>query len=110
MSGLAFRFDAAVQGMEQEGYRGVYDRATADGYKLLGMGALVTNGRDTVDIPAVYLWGLQETTATFAVRIVEIPAFAYDWAVTATPYMVLEVDGIATTIYGEAQTCTYNQA
>ena len=49
-----------------------------------------------------------ENTATFAVRLIEIPTDCYDVDITATPYIVLEIDGVATTIYGEAQTCSYN--
>ncbi len=110
VSGLAFRFDVAVQGMEKENFTAIYNNATVDGFKLLNMGAIVTNGFETKDIPAVYLCGLKEATASFTVRIIDIPAFAYDIDVTATPYIILEIDGVATTIYGEAQTCSYNEA
>ena len=53
--------------------------------------------------------GLSETDATYAVRVISIPSNKYDVPVTATPYIVVEIDGVATTIYGEAQTSTFNQ-
>lgn len=108
VSGLAFRFDVAVEGMAQDVTTAIYDNAIVGGYKLLSMGAVVTNGVAAVDIPAVYLWELKENTASFAVRLIEIPTDKYDVTITATPYIVLEIDGMATTIYGEAQTCSYN--
>ena len=110
VSGLAFRFDVAVQGMERENAIAIYDNATVNGYKLLSMGAIVTNGFDTRDVPAVYLCGLKDDTASFAVRIIEIPNFAYNYDITATPYIILEIDGVVTTIYGEAHTASYNGA
>ena len=93
-----------------DGSTAIYDSATVGGYKLLAMGAIVTNGVATIDIPAVYLCGLTEEAASFAVRIVNIPANQYDTVLTATSYFVLEMDGVATIIYGEAQTCSYNAA
>jgi len=110
VSGLAFRFDVACEGMTQNVTTAIYDNATVDGYKLLSMGAVVTNGVESADIPAVYLYDLKENTATFAVRVIEIPPNGYNTDVTATPYIILEIDGVATTIYGEAQTCSYNDA
>ena len=74
------------------------------------MGAIATNGVDTVDIPCVYLCDLEPDSCGFAVRIIHIPTDKYDEAITATPYVVLEIDGVATTIYGEAYTASYNDA
>lgn len=109
VSGLAFRFSLAVDGMKVKNTTcAVYDSATVGDYKLLSMGALVTNGADQRDVPAVYLWSLQEDMATYAVRIINIPTTAYDVEVTATPYFVIEKDGQVFTVYGEAQTKTYN--
>ena len=110
VGGLAFRFDVSTIGMatDTDNVTAIYDNATVDGYKLLGMGAIVTNGFDTRDVPAVYLCESKESSASFAVRIVNIPAIALDVSITATPYMVLEIDGVATTVYGQPQTCSYN--
>jgi hypothetical protein len=108
VSGLAFRFDVTVEGMAAKGTTAIYDNAAVDGYRLMSMGAVVTNGLATTDIAAVNLCDLAQATASFAVRIIKIPTDKYDVAVTATPYLVLEVDGVATTVYGEAQTVSYN--
>ncbi len=110
VSGLAFQYDLPVMGIKANGTTAVYDEATLDGYKLLGMGAVVTNGFDTIEIPCVYLYDWKSDSCNFAVRIIDIPTGQYDAAITATPYVVLEIDGVATTIYGEAQTSTYNNA
>lgn len=110
VSGLAFRFNVDCAGVAMNGTTAIYDNATVDGYKLLGMGAMVTNGFDTRDVPAVYLWELKEMSASFAVRVIHIPLNGYNTDVTATPYIILEIDGVVTTVYGEAQTCSYNGA
>ena len=110
VSGLAFKFDVAVPGMTVKGTTAVYDNATVNGYKLISMGAVVTNGVSSVDIPAVYLYEWEESTASFAVRVVNIPGDKLDVALTATPYIVVEMDGVETTIYGAAQTSSYNEA
>ena len=108
VSGLAFRFDVAVEGMTVNGTTAVYEGATVNGYKLISMGAIVSNGVSEADIPAVYLCDLTDTSASYAVRVIKIPASKYDVEITAIPYFVVEIDGVETTIYGEIQTGTYN--
>jgi len=110
VSGLAFKFDVAVNGMQTNGTTAIYEGAIVNGYKLISMGAVVTNGVSTLDIPAVYLCDLETDSASFAVRVIKIPADKLDVEITATPYIVVEIDGVATTIYGEAQTSSYNEA
>ena len=110
VSGLAFKFDVPVLGMIANGTTAVYDNATVNGYKLISMGAIVTNGVSTVDIPAVYLCELDESSASFAVRVINIPGDKLDVAITATPYVIVEIDGVQTTICGAAQTSSYNEA
>ena len=107
-AGLAFKFDVAVNGMQTNGTTAIYEGAIVNGYKLISMGAVVTNGVSTLDIPAVYLCDLEADSASFAVRVIHIPAEKLDAAITATPYIVVEIDGVATTIYGEAQVASYN--
>ena len=109
-AGLAFKFDVAVNGMAVDKTTAIYEGAIVNGYKLISMGAVVTNGVSTLDIPAVYLCDLEADSASFAVRVIHIPAEKLDAAITATPYIVVEIDGVATTIYGEAQTSSYNVA
>jgi len=110
VSGLAFRFDVEVDGMTANGTTAVYAGATVNGYKLISMGALLSNGVSEANIPCVYLCDLTDTSASYAVRVIKIPANKYDVEITAIPYFVVEINGEATTIYGEAQTSTYNAA
>ena len=111
VGGLAFRFDVPAIGLTVEnGCYAIYDGATLKGYKLISMGAVVTNGVATTDIVAAKLCDLTDDSASFAVRVINIPGNKLDVAVTATPYVVVEIDGVATTIYGEAQTSSYNEA
>ena len=108
--GLGFKFDLPIRGMEVvNGCYAVYDNATIDGYRLISMGAIVTNGVSTKDVVAVKLCDLEEDSASFAVRVIHIPDDKLDVAVTATPYVVVMIDGVETTFYGEAQTATYNE-
>ena len=110
VSGLAFKFDVDVLDMTANDTVAIYDGATIHGYKLIAIGSIVSNDISTIDIPCVYLCDLEPDSCGFAVRIINIPTDKYDVAITATPYVVLEIDGVATTIYGEAQTSTYNNA
>jgi len=109
VSGLAFRFDVAVEGMTVNGTTAVYEGATVNGYKLISMGAIVSNGVSEANIPAVYLCDLTDTSASYAVRVIKIPASKYDVEITAIPYFVVEIDGEEVTIYGEAQANSYNE-
>ena len=109
VSGLAFKFNVEASGMTTiDRTTAVYDNATVNGHRLLFMGAVVSNAVESVDIPAVYLFDWSDTDVTYAVRLINIPADQYDTVITATPYFVLEIDGVATTIYGEAQTASMN--
>ena len=108
VSGLAFLFNVAVDGMAVNGTEAIYDGATIDGNKLISMGAIVSNAKSELDIPAVYLCDLEADSASFAVRIINIPEANYGDEITAVPYFVVEIDGVQTTIYGEAQVATYN--
>ncbi len=110
VSGLAFKFDVNVADMAVNGTEAIYDNATIDGYKLVSMGAIVSNSKSELDIKATYLCDLdaENGTASYAVRIINIPEANYDSEITAIPYFVVEIDGVETTIYGEAQVATYN--
>jgi len=109
VNGVAAKFSiSAIDMAVIDDTTAVYDSATVDGYKLAKMGAIVSNGVSTKDIEAVYLCDLSEDSAEFAVRIINIPADKLDAAITFTPYFVVEIDGVETTIYGEAVTASYN--
>ena len=126
VSGLAFRFDVAATGMQVDGTTALYDNATVNGgYKLVGMGAIVTNdpnlgnnggafyksavnGTNVINIPVVYLYELEADSAAFAVRITNIPEANYDTAVYARPYYIYETNGTQITVYGDIVGATYN--
>ena len=80
-----------------------------DGYTLKAMGAEMSNGFETVDIPAKYLCALTDTSAAYAVRILELDSeFKKNCTITATPYVVLVMDGVEVTIYGEMKSASFN--
>ncbi len=108
--GLAFCFKVDVLGMEViNKTEAVYTNATVDGYKLITMGALMSNGFEEIDIPARYLCALNDTTASYAVRILELDSdFKKNCTITATPYVILELDGVEITIYGEMKSASFN--
>ena len=119
VSGLAFRFDVDAIGMTVDKTTAIYDAATVAGNQLVSMGAVASNngsvpsletadGDNVVNIPAVYLCYLTEDTASFAVRITDIPGEYYDTIINARPYIIVELDGVETVIYGTAQSASYN--
>ena len=130
VSGLAFRFDVATAGMLMENTTAIYDEATikafdGNNYKLVGMGAIVTNnpnlgnsgafyldavdgGKKVVNIPAVYLYELEDASASFAVRIRNIPEANYDTSIYARPYYIFDYNGTQITVYGDVVGASYN--
>ena len=117
VNGLAFFFTANVSGaLTQNGYEYVANSALVtpfvdgESYRVVRMGAVVSNGVSTVDIEAKYLWEATEDTASFAVRLVEIPDNQLDREITATPYYVYEVDGEEIVVYGDIVSKSYNEA
>jgi len=108
VSGLAFKFSMDILGMTVDRTTAIYDNATIHGYKLVAMGAIVSNSKSTVDVPCVYLCDWAEDAIAYAVRVIEIPTDKYDVPITSTPYFVIEVDGVQRTVYGETRTASYN--
>ena len=121
VSGLAFKFDIKANlAIAFERISEInYAESTIGGYQLVKMGAVVANkggatvldnlGDYVIDIPAVYLCNLVEgSSASFAVRITDIPEAYFDREITARPYYIYEADGIEITIYGEEQAASYN--
>lgn len=102
----------------------------ADGndYRLVEMGALLTNlaslGTDPAlftreyedsdqrmaDVSAEYLYGVNDTTATYAVRVVNIPRRSANVVIYARPYYVFEKDGEQVVVYGAIYSRSYNNA
>ena len=121
VNGLACRFDISVQGMAVYGTTAVYDNATFCGMKLVKMGAVVCNnftetqtlptledvdGKSVTNIEAKYLCALNEEkgTASFAIRIINIPDHAKDTYIAFLPYVVVEdAEGTQHTLYVSTQ-------
>ncbi len=131
--GVAFLMDLEAQGVTRN-ERNVADLTNAtvdvfeDGnrYRLVSMGAVMTNkasiGTDSdaftregvdadgrvIDVPVVYLYDVWDTTAVFAVRVINIPTRSANVVVYARPYYVFEKDGEEIVVYGEICSRSYN--
>ena len=123
VNGLAIRVDANVDGMQMDGNTAVYDAATVNGFKLVGMGALVSNNgtvptladvdnNRVLNIPAVYLKSVDADTGltAYTIRIINIPEEQKDTVITFQTYFVYEdAVGQQYTVYGEVLATSYNQ-
>ena len=117
VKGLAFFFTANVSGAQTEnGYEYVANSAAVtpfvggESYRVVRMGAVVSNGVSSVDIEAKYLWDVTADEVSFAVRLINIPDNQLDRVITATPYYVYAVDGEEIIVYGDAVSKSYNAA
>ena len=111
VSGLAFLFQANIEGIAlKEGtfVQADFTNATYNGYKLLGLGVVASNGVSETNIEGVRMYDLEENVALFAFRVINIPADKLDVEITMTPYYVVEINGEAVTVYDEPQTANYN--
>ena len=130
--GLAFLIKMNVKGAQVDGYnKFVNTNATAvvndEEYAVVKMGAIMANqaadianinnltlddvtGRYVLDVTAKYLCAEPEAdSCQFAVRIINLPKMALGRAIACRPYVVLEKDGVETTIYGaDSDISTYN--
>ena len=111
-NGLAMLFKANVEGIAVKAGTFVqadFTNATYNDYKLLGLGVIASNGKSETTIEGVRMYDLdvENGVAMFAFRIINIPADKLGTTITMTPYYIVEIDGVATTIYGEAQTGSY---
>ena len=113
VSGLAMLFKANVEGIAVKAGTFVqadFTNATYNGYKLLGLGVIASNGVSETNIEGLRMYDLENGVAKFAFRVINIPENKLDVEITMTPYYVVEIEGVATTIYGEAQTGSYDNA
>ena len=126
--GLAFAFGVKADGITANGVFADLTNATIDAfgngesYKLLRMGAIVTNapgvglgdmklddvdGKRTVDINAERLYDLEADYAQFAVRITNIPLANEDTVIYARAYYVFEYEGREVVVYDDIQAANY---
>ena len=134
-NGLAFLITMNVTGAKVDGKNRFVNTdatATVDGaeYQVVEMGAVLTHRREyvtnvnalTLDnvsedpedrsviaIPCVYMYGVEAETCTFAVRVINLPESQLGRAVVCRPYVVLEKEGVQSTVYGDGDVSTYNQ-
>ena len=111
--GLAMMFSMDIAGIAIKDNTWVwadYTNATYNGHKLLEVGVVASNGAAEITIQGLRMYELENDVAKFAFRITNIPTDKFDVAISMTPYFIVEMDGVATTIYGEEQSSTYNEA
>lgn len=134
--GVAFLFDLEADGVRMdEKHTGNLYYATVDAYgdgtryPLKRMGAILTNDATIgenrsaftlehpsmglermVDIPAVYLWSISERSASYAVRVINVPWNNRDTFLYARPYYVFDKDGEEIVVYGSVYHRSYADA
>lgn len=117
VNGLAFFFTANVSDAQtQNGYEYVANSASVtpfvdgESYRVVRMGAVISNGVSSVDIQAKYLWEATANECSFAIRLINIPDNQLDRVITARPYYVYEVNGEEIVVYGDTVSKSYNEA
>ena len=125
VNGLAFKFDITAAGVTVNETEAVLDNATVapydngKAYPLIKMGAVVSNdpaatldlehlSSKTIDINATYLCALSETTASFAVRIINIPEANKDTTIYARSYVIYQDGDEEVVLYGNTAAEDYN--
>lgn len=131
---LAFRFFLSANGIQVEkGNQYVQNTGSLKLYKyaevmgnLKKFGAIVTNnaaigtdadaftleninGSNFIDVNAKYLMELDDTSASYAVRILNIPNANVGNEIYVRPYYLYELDGETYTIYGDITNDNYAQ-
>lgn len=127
VNGLAWLIEAKVDGVEVDNTTANYDNATVNGYKLINMGAVLSNnydalgrvpnlddvdGKSAIDVQAKYIYDTNEEagTVTFAIRLINIPDECKDREVDILTYIIFEdAAGEQHTLYCNSAYATYNQ-
>ncbi len=121
-NGLAFRFAMDIAGIEYIGNQYIPGTGTitvhGETHTIKRMGAIVSNNADgvldlnhldakTVNIEAKYLLDVEETSVSFAVRVINIPDTGKDVTIYARPYYVYECNGVEVVVYGDTDATTF---
>ena len=127
--GLAFKFNIAAGGIAADSNVADLTNATVtiggENYKLVEFGALMSNdvtiGEDadkfnvdnlsdqTIKVAAKYLLDVEEDNASYAVRVIHIPAEHADTTIYARPYFIYEdAEGVQIVVYDDIFSSTYN--
>ena len=125
--GLAFKFNITANGIQvNNGNVADYTDATVtiDGVerKLVAVGAVVTNdplkglsdmtladvdAKKTIDVKIERLLDLETNSASFAVRIINIPTDREKTVIYTRAYYIVEIDGKQQTFYGDIYAANY---
>ena len=131
VNGLAFKFEIAATGAATDnnnkyvpGSASVNPYGNSNAYKLVAMGAVITNKADKateallnlstvndktiIQIEANYLLDSEDGSVAFATRVINIPDEGKDTAVYARCYYVFEKDGETIVIYDDIVSKSYN--
>lgn len=131
--GLGFQFELAASGVKMlGGYQCSLTNAMVDAYgtgtayKLVSMGALLSNdaeigadparmtlehvSKSTARVDARYVMSAKDNRVRFAARVINIPHSCEDMTVYARPYYVFERDGRQVVTYGTIINACYNDA
>ena len=130
--GLAVKFDVdakiSVINQNTANYNGLSTIVPKDDGKvatLKGMGAIVTNDsskavdltydvvntKNCIDVKAVYVFDVEADSASYAVRITEIPEAYLGSSIYFRPYYVYQYEGgEEVVVYGDLVTQSYNDA
>ncbi len=124
VNGLAVQIKANIGGIQVDGKTAIYDEAFVNEFKLVGMGAVVSNdgstpSMETVDnnrvlnIPAVYLseFEPERDSYYYTIRIVNIPENQKNTVITFRSYFIYEdYQGNQHVIYDSLRSFSYNEA
>ena len=125
VNGLAWLVKAKVEGIRLDKTTIIYDNATVNGYKLIKMGAVVSNnyaelghvpnlddvdGVRAIDIEAKYVHDTNvEDGVTYAIRLKNIPDEYKDREVDILTYIIFEDEaGVQHTLYCNSTYAAYN--
>lgn len=126
VNGVAWLVEAKVDGLELNDTEAIYDNATVNGYKLITMGAVISNnyatlgrvpnledvdGKSAIDVQAKYIYDTNEEagTVTYAIRVVNIPDEYKDREVDILTYIIFEDEaGVQHTLYCNSAYASYN--
>ena len=126
VNGIAWLVEAKVDGVEVDNTTANYDNATVNGYKLINMGAVVSNnystlgrvpnlddvdGKCAIDVQAKYIYTTDEEagTVTYAIRLINIPDEYKDREVDILTYIIFEDEaGVQHTLYCNSTYAAYN--
>ncbi len=124
VNGLAIQVKANIGGIQADGKTAIYDEAFVNDFKLVSMGAVVSNdgsipSMETVDnnrvlnIPAVYLSEFNAETDSYyyTIRIVNIPEDQKSTTITFRSYFIYEnSQGAQQIVYDDVLATSYNAA